>query len=147
MKKWRWGFKTYYRAKEPAAPQFNGPGQPYHASYIHRDLPGAGANQWAWNRLALPTYSPGGLGAPNGLTDPALRGDGGTTEAGQLLPLPDTDLIFNVAQGAVLYMLGDPGTPAGQFVLQPLTNTSEADPAFAIGFGSPGTEGMPAAVD
>jgi len=139
MKRWKGLHKTLFRSKEPAAPSFNGPGAPYHQSYIHRQ-PGrdGGANQWAWNTLALPTFPPAGLGCPNGLDDPALPGEQ-VIRAGQIVPFPNPPA--NVIQGAVLYMLGDPGFSAGQFVLQPLTDTSPAHgfaPDYGTGSEEPG---------
>lgn len=109
----------------PVSPAQNGVGVPYHGAYSWHKLPGSGANQWSWDRLALPTYSPGGLGCPNGLADPG-QPDEIIVNAGQIVHSPSMEPVGNVIQGAILYMLGDPGTPAGYFVLQPLTNTSPA---------------------
>lgn len=112
-------------------PPQNGVGMPYHAAYSWHELPGAGANQWSWDRLALPMYSPAGLGIPNGGRDPAELEEI-VVNAGQIVHTPSMEPVGAVTQGAVLYMLGDPGTPAGFFAMQPLTNTSPADPAYLL---------------
>ena len=124
------GHKSHRNAVGATASQFNGVGAPYHEAYTWHPLPDSGANQWSWDRLALPTYSPGGLGCPNGLASDLIDGFQ-PANAGQIVFAPSSAPVANAVQGATLYMLGDPGTPAGYFVMQPLTDTSPAGSAFS----------------
>ena len=114
--------------------EFSKPGAPYHDVYQYRPLPGAGANQYARETELLPTYPPAGLGVPNGGGDWNCPREH-VINGGQIVGTPSGP-VLNAVQGAPLYLLGDPGTQAGQFMLQPLTNTNPSSAAFA-GFGPP----------
>lgn len=127
-KKTKHGNKTLHYGLD--ASQHNGIGVPWHAAYGYRSLPGSGANQWAWLTELLPTYPPAGLGIPNGAKDPAEPNDI-ILYGGQIVGTPSGP-VLNVVQGAVLYLLGDPGTAAGQFSMQPLTDSSPASPDWFL---------------
>jgi hypothetical protein len=125
--------------KKLGASQHSGSGVPYHQAYGYRSLPGAGANQWAWLTQLLPTYPAAGLGVPNGANDPALPEET-VINGGQIVHSP-SGIVMSAIQGAVLYALGDPGILTGQFVLQPLTDTSPAAENWYLA-ESPISEGM-----
>lgn len=90
----------------------NGFGKPFHRSFSWHPLPDAGAQQFSWDTLCLPKYSPIGGGPGN------RRQFQMTAES--LQPL----------HGVTLQAIGAPGVYSGQFVAQPLTDiTSNNMPA------------------
>jgi hypothetical protein len=93
-------------------------GAPFRFQWTYRPLPGAGANQWAWETEALPVTTPGGAGSPN-------------VRQGMMVTQPGVGYAY---QGAVAYGVGDPGSVAGQWAFQPLM---DADRAAQLGIASP----------
>jgi hypothetical protein len=87
-------------------------GRSYHQAFGFRRLPDAGALQWAWLTLTLPMYTPIGGGVPNQRCFVAMEGP-----------------LAYVRQGVTIQMLGDPGILTGQFVTQPLLDTSQPQPS------------------
>jgi len=84
----------------------NGFGAPYHPVFSFHPLPEAGAMQYSWDTLCLPKYSPIGNGPGNRREFQTL--------ASSMQPL----------HGVTLTAIGSPGILTGQFVAQPLQNTT-----------------------
>jgi hypothetical protein len=84
----------------------NGFGKPFHIRFSYHELPDAGAQQYSYDTLCLPKYSPIGNGPGNRdgfkYTTPALQ------------PLRAT----------TLQAIGQPGVLTGQFISGPLTDIS-----------------------
>jgi hypothetical protein len=84
----------------------NGFGKPFHIQFSYHELPDAGAQQYSYDTLCLPKYSPIGNGPGNRrsfqYTTPSLQ------------PL----------RGTTLQAIGQPGVLTGQFVSGPLTDIS-----------------------
>jgi hypothetical protein len=92
----------------------SGFGAPYHQAWEYRPLPGAGANQWAWETLCLPMYTPIGAGTRNARQQMTRGG------------------VMVAVQGVVLTdIVGAPvgGDLTGQFVTQPLLDVQQAEQA------------------
>ncbi len=92
-------------------------GAPYKQAWEYRPLPGAGANQWAWETLALPLYTPIGSGV---------------RQRRQFMTGERAGGVMVAVQGVTLAPLG--GTPiggdlTGQFVTQPLLDVQQAEAA------------------
>jgi hypothetical protein len=107
-----------------------GVGAPYHQAWEFRPLPGAGANQWAWETLALPMYSPIGWGVRN-------RRQFFTNNGQSMVAV----------QGVTLAPLGGTpieGTLTGQFVTAPLLDVTQAE---ASGMQSPAYQSRPNAFE
>lgn len=90
-------------------------GATYHQAWEYRPLPGAGANQWAWETLALPMYTPIGTGVRQ---QRQFRVNAGG--------------VMVAVQGMTIAPLG--GSPiggdlTGQFVTQPLLDIQQAEGA------------------
>jgi hypothetical protein len=104
--------KRGHARHEIGAAGANGFGAPYHMAWEYRPLPGAGANQWAWETLALPMYTPIGAGTRNRRQQMTRGG------------------VMVAVQGVVLTDLaGAPvgGTLTGQFTTQPLLDVTQAE--------------------
>lgn len=96
-----------------AGPDF-GIGVPYKRVWEHRDLPGAGANQWAWETLALPMYTPIGAGTQNKRQFRATA----------------SNPVMVAVQGITIVPIGGApiqGDMIGQFMTQPLMDISQAE--------------------
>jgi|SRR5579862_308950 len=103
----------------PSGPDF-GIGVPYKQVWEHRRLPGAGANQWAWETLALPMYTP--IGA-------------GTRNVRQMRVVGSTGPVMVAVQGITLVSLGGApvqGDLTGEFITQPLLDMTQAEGAGMI---------------
>lgn len=122
------GLRGHDRHEIGAAGQ-SGFGAPYHQAWEFRPLPGAGANQWAWETLALPMYTPIGAGTRNKRQF--------FTNMGTMVAV----------QGVVLTDLaGAPvgGDLTGQFVTQPLLDVTQAE---ASGIQTPAYSAAPNAFE
>jgi hypothetical protein len=91
-----------------------GYGAPYHQAWEYRQLPGAGALQWAWETLALPLYTPIGAGTRNQRQFKATA----------------SNPVMVAVQGITIQPLG--GSPiqgdlTGEFVTQPLMDVQQAE--------------------
>ena len=106
------GFGKKERASDDPLAGASGFGKRYAQVWEYRPLPGAGAQQYAWETLVLPLYSAIGWGQA------------------VTLPMRATDPTMSQKKGITLTTIGNPGILHGQFVSQPLM--SEAD-AAALG--------------
>lgn len=84
----------------------NGFGKPFHIQFSYRPLPDAGAQQYAYDTLCLPKYSPIGNGPGN------RRG------------FEYTARPMFALRGTTLQAIGAPGVLSGQFYSGPLTDIS-----------------------
>lgn len=82
-------------------------GAPLHYSWGWRELPGAGAGQYAFETMALPRYSP--------------IGNGVKTDQGWMYDQP----VLYALQGVNLEAIGAPGVKTGGFYAAPLTDTQD----------------------
>lgn len=82
-------------------------GAPLHYSWGWRELPGAGAGQYAFETLALPRYS--------------AIGNGVRTNQGWMYDQP----VLYALQGVNLEAIGSPGVKTGGFYAAPLTDTQD----------------------
>jgi hypothetical protein len=104
------------KAKE-VIPAYQVPGQngfgfgPWHAVYDKRRMPDPGAASVAWLTELLPIEQRVGPAIENQAQRQSIRHPGEMMVA---------------LQGVGLTVLGAPGTPAGYFALQPLTNISSS---------------------
>lgn len=87
----------------------SGFGAPLHYSWGFRELPGAGAGQYAFETMALPRYSPIGNGVRT------VRG------------WDYTQGVKVALQGVNLEAIGSPGVKTGGFYASPLTDTNSTD--------------------
>lgn len=94
------------RARAKGASGF---GAPLHYSWGFRELPSAGAMQYAFETLALPLYSPIGNG-PGVMREWDYR----------------QGVVFAL-QGVTLEAIGSPGVKTGGFYAQPLTDTQPSE--------------------
>lgn len=91
-------------------------GNQYKQAWEFRPLPGAGAGQWAWETLALPTYSAIGWGVRNRRQFRASA----------------SNPVMVAVQGITLTDLGGApigGILTGQFNTQPLLDVQQAEAA------------------
>ncbi len=108
--RWRFKGKPPKDTVEVGAAHSAGYGAPYHQVHERMTLPTAGADQYRWETLALPLYTPGGMGwgqawsTPRRATDPALL----------------------AVKGVTLTTIGNPGILHGQLMTQPVLDTNEA---------------------
>lgn len=112
-----WFRKSADRASEKGLVGSSGFGAHYQRVWERKELPQAGAQQWAWETLALPLYSVIGWGQP-------VRS-----------PLRAVDPSQFQKKGITLTTIGNPGILAGQMVSQPLLSESDAT---AFGLLTPG---------
>lgn len=84
-------------------------GAPLQYSFGYRELPGAGAGQYAFETLALPRFSP--------------IGNGVATQRGW----DYTQAVVFALQGVTLEAIGSPGVKTGGFYSAPLTDTQSSD--------------------
>lgn len=110
--------RLFGRAKDEVTPRVHaaggsGYGAPLHYSFGYRELPGAGAMQYAFETLCLPTYPTIGYG-------PSVQRGWDYTQG----------VVFAL-QGVTLEAIGSPGVKTGGIYSQPLTDTqpSELSPA------------------
>lgn len=94
------------RARAKGASGF---GAPLHYSWGYRELPGAGAGQYAFETLALPRYPVVGTGV-------AVQGAWDYTQG-----------VVYALQGVNLEAIGAPGVKTGGFYAAPLTDTQPTD--------------------
>lgn len=107
---WGRGSKKAQRQHSDTPIEFNGYGVPLHLAFEYRSLPDAGANQYAFETLLLPRYTPIGTGVPNQNTFGAYAGQ--------------TQWAI---QGVYLTRIGNPGIISGDFVSPgPLIDTSSS---------------------
>lgn len=106
--------RFFQKAKTEVAPYARakgaqGFGAPLHYSWGYRELPGAGAGQYAFETLALPRYSP--------------IGNGVKTDRGWIY----TQGVKVALQGVNLEAIGSPGVKTGGMYSAPLTDTNGTD--------------------
>lgn len=106
--------RFFQKAKQEYTPNVKaagaqGFGAPLHYSWGYRELPGAGAGQYAFETLALPRYSP--------------IGNGVKTNRGW----DYTQGVVVALQGVNLEAIGSPGVKTGGFYAGPLTDTTPSD--------------------
>ena len=85
-------------------------GAPLHIAFERRELPGAGALQYAFETLALPMYTPIGWGVAN---KSEIRTSDSSPTVYQQQTIGIESLAYN-------------GNLSGQFVQEPLVNTNDA---------------------
>lgn len=100
-----WGLSSWRKETPLPKPSYNGWGAPYHIAFERRELPDAGANQYAYTTLALPMETPIGPGV---MPRASIQGTAPS--------------MYQRAQGVTLTTVGNPGQLTGAIVAQPLLN-------------------------